>query len=189
MGRKRKPNQPTHLAGEAGHSPRRRGPRHQQKRAPRPPPPSSPSAEPMGALHPTSAARPARPHAATASVQTRGGPRRAARGVTPDTWVCKQVPSSRDDRELTLPRTPTAPSALTGTRGGRPHREPAATPRAAPPGPHAPGAPRLVPPPPWPPLALCTSAAPPHNSGRVEEDSDRAVRRREQRVRSRRGRG
>lgn len=74
----------------------------------------------MGALHPTSAARPARPHATTASVQTAGGRRRAARGVTPDTWVCKQVPSSRDDRELTLPRTPTAPSALTGTQGSRP---------------------------------------------------------------------
>lgn len=113
----------------------------------------------MGALHPTSAARPARPHATTASVQTGGGRRRAARGVTPDTGVCKQVPSSRHDRELTLPRTPTAPSALTGTQGGRPHREPAAPPRAAPPGPHAPGARRLVPPPPWPPLALRTSPA------------------------------
>lgn len=113
----------------------------------------------MGALHPTSAARPARPHAATASVQTRGAPRRAARGVTPDTGVCKQVPSSRDDGELTLPRTSTAPSVLTETQGGRPHREPAASPRDAPLGPHAPGAPSLVPPPPWPPLALRTSAA------------------------------
>lgn len=121
-------NQPTPPEKQS-HSPRQRRPRRGQKRAPGQPPPSSPSAEPLGAGHPRSAARPAQPHAATAGVQTRGGPRRAAVGVTPDTWVCTQGPSNRDDGELTLRGSPQRPQR---TQRGRPLSAPAASPRAAP---------------------------------------------------------
>lgn len=121
-------NQPTPPEKQS-HSPRQRRPRRRQKRAQGQPPPSSPSAEPLGALHPRSAARPTQPHAATAGVQTRGGPGRAAVGVTPDTWVCTQGPSNRDDGELTLRGSPQRPQR---TQRGRPLSAPAASPRAAP---------------------------------------------------------
>lgn len=95
------------------------------------------------------------------------------------------------------PADPHAPPEPTAGATRPPPPQTLGVPQSRPHGPRAPGAPRLGPP--WPrlPPGLRTPATasphalapPPHNSGRVEEDSDATAWGQEQGIRTRYGRG
>lgn len=181
MGRRGKPNQPTPREKQS-YSPRRRSPRREQRRAPGPAPTSRPGTHSPAARHPLPAAR--------ASIQkTRGRPRRAVRGLTPDPGASKEGPSCRDAAPPaphvpgappsagthSAPGTDSGPAPASRARGcpqsrhTRPQpRRPARTWRSgvrsspAPAGLRTPAA-----------AALYAHRAPPHNFGRLEEDSGR----------------